>query len=87
MQRLAPPEHPLQQPQRAMLPLLLIRDALGLLARIFVRQFHELDVVAALRPADAHLLPRFCCKSSANSSASSISHGRKICFGAPPRVK
>ena len=49
VQRLAPPEHPLQQPQRAMLPLLLIRDALGLLARIFVRQFHELDVVAALR--------------------------------------
>ena len=55
MQRLAPPEHPLQQPQRAMLPLLLVRDALGLLARIFVRQLHELDVVAALRPIDAHL--------------------------------
>ena len=38
-----------------MLPLLLVRDALGLLARIFVRQLHELDVVAALRPIDAHL--------------------------------
>ncbi len=56
MQRFAPPQHPLQQPQRAMLPLLLVRDALGLFARILVRQLYELHIIAALRPIDAHLL-------------------------------